>query len=147
MNVQRPVIGIPPALTEETAPFWEAAQDGRLLCEVCLECGAQSFPPRRICRTCGSRNAGWIQIDRPGHVYSYTVNHHRWLPDMEVPFVIVLVEFADHPGVRIPGRLRGCAIEAVTIGMSVAVGFEPGPGGFAVPSFIAVPADKVGGGT
>ena len=49
----------------------------------------------------------------------------------------MLVEFADHPGVRVVGRLRGCAPEDAAIGMPVEVGFEPGPGGFAIPSFVA----------
>jgi uncharacterized protein len=79
-----------------------------------------------------------VEITGRGRVYSLTVNHQRWLPGLEVPYAIVLVEFADHPGVRVVGRLRGCDPEAAAIGMEVAVGFEPGPGGFAIPSFVAV---------
>ncbi len=73
-----------------------------------------------------------------GVVYSYTVNHQRWLPDLEVPYAVVLVEFPDHPGVRVPGRLRGCPPEDVTIGLEVEVGFEAGPGDVTIPSFVAV---------
>jgi uncharacterized OB-fold protein len=71
-------------------------------------------------------------------VYSYTVNHQRWLPDLEVPFAIVLVEFPDHPGIRVAGRIRGCEPDQVAIHDEVEVGFEPGPGGYAIPSFVAV---------
>ncbi len=66
-------------------------------------------------------------------VYSYTVNYQRWLPDLEVPYAIVLVEFPDHPGVRVMGRLRGRDPEEVAIDMEVEVGFEPGPGGLRDP--------------
>lgn len=132
-----PIAGIPPAVTEETAPFWQAAAEGRLVVEHCPACGADSFPPRGICRRCRSRDLGLAEITGPGVVYSFTVNHQRWLPDLEVPFAVVLVEFPDHPGVRVVGRLRGCAPEEVAIDMVVDVGFEPGPGGFSVPSFIA----------
>lgn len=132
-----PTAGIPPAVTEETAPFWEAAKEGRLVVEHCPACGADSFPPRGMCRTCRNRDMAVVDVTSPGHVYSFTVNHQRWLPDLEVPFAIVLVEFADHPGVRVVGRLRGCPVEEVAIGMAVDVGFEPGPGGFAIPSFVA----------
>ena len=132
-----PIAGIPPAVTEETAPFWEAAAEGRLVVEHCPACGADSFPPRGICRRCRNREVAFTEVTGPGQVYSYTVNHQRWLPDLEVPFVVVLVEFAEHPGVRIVGRLRGCEPDEVEIGMTVDVGFEPGPGGFAVPSFVA----------
>lgn len=130
-------VGIPPAVTEETAPFWDAAAQGRLLIERCTACGAEGFPPRGICRRCRSRALAQTEISGPGVVYSYTVNYQRWLPDLEVPYAMVLVEFPDHPGVRVFGRLRGRAPEAVAVGMSVAVGFEPGPGGFAIPSFVA----------
>jgi uncharacterized OB-fold protein len=132
-------IGIPPAVTEETAPFWEAASEGRLLVEHCDACGADSFPPRGLCRACRNRDVGWTEVTGRGTVYSFTVNHQRWLPDLPVPYAVVLVEFPDHPGVRVVGRLRGCTPEEATIGMEVAVGFEPGPGGCAVPSFEAVP--------
>ena len=139
--MSRPVdatVGIPPGVTEETAAFWAAAADGRLLVERCAACGAESFPPRGICRACRGRAISHVEITGNGRVYSYTVNYQRWLPDLEVPYAIVLVEFDDHPGVRVTGRLRGCPPEEAAIGMTVQVGFEPGPGGFAIPSFVAV---------
>jgi uncharacterized protein len=131
--------GIPPAVTEETKAFWDAAAEGRLLVEKCAACGAETFPPRGACRGCRGRDMVPSQITGTGVVYSLTVNHQRWLPGLDVPFAIVLVEFPGHPGVRVTGRLRGCAPDAAFIGMTVEVGFEPGPGGFRVPSFVAVP--------
>jgi uncharacterized OB-fold protein len=131
-------VGIPPAVTDETEAFWTAAKEGRLLVERCAACGAESFPPRGMCRTCRARTMVPTEITTRGRVYSFTVNHQRWLPGLEVPYVIVLVEFPDHPGVRVVGRLRGCEPDDVSIGMEVDVGFEPGPGGFAIPSFVAV---------
>ncbi|GAB2831744.1 OB-fold domain-containing protein [Actinocorallia aurea] len=130
-------VGIPPAVSEETEPFWAAAKEGRLLVEQCSACGAQSFPPRGICRSCHARPTGFAELTGHGVVYSLTVNHQRWLPDLEVPYAVVLVEFPGHPGVRVTGRLRGCPPEDAAIGMEVEIGFEPGPGGFAIPSFTA----------
>lgn len=131
-------VGIPPQVTEETEQFWAAAAEGRLVVEHCETCGAESFPPRGMCRTCHGRSMRAQEITERGRVYSYTVNYQRWLPDLEVPYVIVLVEFPDHPGVRVMGRLRGRDPEEVAIDMEVEVGFEPGPGGYAIPSFLAV---------
>jgi len=131
-------VGIPPAMTEETEPFWSAAAEGRLVVEACETCGAESFPPRGMCRSCHGRAMRFQEVRGRGRVYSYTVNHQRWLPDLEVPYVIVLVEFPEHPGVRIMGRLRGAEPDDVAIDMEVEVGFEPGPGGYAIPSFVAV---------
>jgi uncharacterized OB-fold protein len=133
-------VGIPPLVTSETEAFWAAAAQGRLVVERCSSCGAESFPPRGMCRACRGREMVSAEITGPGRVYSFTVNYQRWLPDLSVPYAIVLVEFAGHPGVRVAGRLRGCPPEEAAIGMAVEVGFEPGPGGFAIPSFVAVPA-------
>lgn len=130
-------VGIPPAVTEETEGFWAAAAQGRLVVESCDACGVESFPPRGICRACRGRATHLVEVKGPGRVYSYTVNYQRWLPDLEVPYALVLVEFADHPGVRVMGRLRGCRPEEAAIGDEVEVGFEPGPGGYSVPSFVA----------
>ena len=124
--------GIPPAITEETEGWWAAAAEGRLVVERCDDCGAESHPPRGICRACRSRAVSFVDVPGPGEVYSFTVNHQRWLPDLEVPFTVVLVEFPGHPDVRVVGRLRG----EPSIGMAVAVGFEPGPGGCSIPSFV-----------
>jgi uncharacterized OB-fold protein len=129
--------GIPPAVTEETAPFWAAAAEGRLLVERCRDCGAEGFPPRGICRRCRSRALEPFEVKDSGEVYSFTVNHQRWLPGLEVPYALVLVEFPEHPGVRVMGRIRRCEPEDVAVGMPVDIGFEPGPGGFAIPSFVA----------
>lgn len=130
-------VGIPPAVTEETEQFWAAATEGRLVVERCQSCGAESFPPRGMCRSCRGRTMSPTEITGRGRVYSYTVNYQRWLPDLEVPYAIVLVEFPDHAGVRVMGRLRGCPPEEVAVDMEVEIGFEPGPGGFAIPSFVA----------
>jgi uncharacterized OB-fold protein len=129
-------VGIPPAVSEETQAFWDAAQAGRLVVERCSACGAESFPPRGICRSCRSRDVAPAEVTGPGVVYSYTVNYQRWLPDLEVPYAVVLVEFPDHPGFRVVGRLRGCPPQEAAVGMPVEVGFEPGPGGYAIPSFL-----------
>jgi len=126
-------VGIPPAPTEETDAFWDAAREGRLVVEGCDDCGAAQFPPRGMCRSCRGRSLSPREITDQGVVYSFTVNHQRWQPDLEVPFAIVLVEFPDHPGVRVAGRLRG---GEPSVGMRVDIGFEPGPEGFAVPSFV-----------
>lgn len=134
-------VGIAPATeeTEETEAFWAAAAEGRLVAERCDSCGAESFPPRGICRVCRSREVSPVDVAGPGVVHSFTVNHQRWMADLEVPYAVVLVEFPDHPGVRVAGRLRGIDPEDVAIGLVVDVGFAPGPGGVAIPSFVAAP--------
>ena len=100
--------GIPPTVTEETAVFWDAARDGRLVVERCSPCGAESLPPPGICRAFRSRRTAPAEAAGPGVVSSFAVNHQRWPPDVDVPYAVAPVEFPDHhPGVRVAGRLRG----------------------------------------
>jgi len=56
-------------------------------------------------------------------VWSYTVNHHSWDGGTE-PYVIVLVELDEQPGLRLTSNLVGCDPDQVTIGMPVRVTFE-----------------------
>jgi hypothetical protein len=135
-------VGIPPAVTEETSAFWESVAAGKLLVERCASCGAYGFPARGICRSCRGRVMEPAEVTGRGEVYSYTVNYQRWLPDLEVPYAVVLVEFGAYPGVRVVGRLRGCSVDDVRIGMPVEAGFEPGPGGYSIPSFVAADATR-----
>ena len=124
-------MGIPPALTEETDAFWHAAAEGLLVVEQCASCGAASHPPRGMCRRCRQRTMAPLDLTgTTGVVYSYTVNHQRWQPDLDVPFAIVLVEFSEHPGLRVAGRYTGEG--EPTVGQPVVAGAHEG-----VPSFDA----------
>lgn len=133
--------GIPPAVTEETEAFWAAAAEGRLLVECCDSCGAYNFPPAGMCRSCQGRSVTPVEVTGRGRIYSFTVNYQRWLPELEVPYAMALVEFPSYPGVRVFGRLRGATPEDtepdnIEIGGEVEIGFEPGPGGYSIPSFV-----------
>jgi uncharacterized protein len=114
----------------------DTAAGARPVVERCESCGADSFPPTGMCRTCRSRSVQAVEITGRGRIYSYTVNYQQWLPHLETPYAIALVEFPDHPGVRIVGRLRGVEPEDIAIDTEVDMGLEAGPGGFAIPSFV-----------
>jgi uncharacterized OB-fold protein len=79
-----------------------------------------------------------VEVKERGNVYSFTVNYQPILPDVPVPYALVVVQFPSYPGFRIFGKLRGCPPEDVHVGLEVEIGFEPGPGGVHVPSFLAV---------
>ena len=55
---------------------------------------------------------------------TYTINHQPWMPGMEVPFVVAIVELPEQEGLRLTTGLKGCAPEDVRIGMRVRVAFE-----------------------
>jgi uncharacterized OB-fold protein len=93
-----------PIADPDTAPFWEACREHRLVAQRCDDCGAFRFPPSPICDRCRSWNATWTPLPLPGRLYSWIVAHHSVVPEFaELPYVIGIVEF--EPGVRMPGRV------------------------------------------
>jgi uncharacterized OB-fold protein len=76
-----------------------------------------------VCRDCLSDDVAPAPVSGRGVVYSFTVNHQEWAPGME-PYVIVLVELDEQPGLRVVSNLVGCRPEHVEIGMRVEVTFR-----------------------
>jgi acetyl-CoA acetyltransferase/uncharacterized OB-fold protein len=142
-----------PALEPETERFWRACREGRLEIMRCRGCGRWIHPPRPVCPGCHESDVGWEPVSGRATVSSFTVNHQRWFPGQEVPYVIALVELVEQQDLRLTTNLVDCAPAAVTIGMPVRVRFEaasdeiglplfvPDPGGApAAPRSMAVPA-------
>lgn len=80
-----------------TAPFWEAALDGRLVVQRCRACNASQLYPRPFCLRCESTELDWADASGRGRVYSMTTNHLQVRPDLEPPYVIALVELDEGP--------------------------------------------------
>jgi uncharacterized OB-fold protein len=90
----------------DTAMFWKAAQEHRLLYQVCLTCKAVVFYPRAHCPKCGSDEIEYRPSGGLGTIYSFTVI--RQTPDpafrAAVPFVVAYVDMAE--GFRIISHVR-----------------------------------------
>ena len=59
-----------------------------------------------------------------GTVYSFTINRQKWSPDLEVPYVIAVVELEEQHGLRLLTNIVDCPVEEVAIGTPVEVSFE-----------------------
>ncbi|WP_372512950.1 Zn-ribbon domain-containing OB-fold protein [Mycobacterium cookii] len=94
----------------------------------CDKCGRWVHPAAAECRDCGG-----TLVARPvsgrGTVFTYTVNHHAFNPEIPTPYVIALVELAEQSGLRIAANIVDCEPDSVTCGMRVEALPEPGPGG------------------
>lgn len=108
----------------ETAEFWAAATDGRLILRTCDDCDEIYHYPRDFCPNCFSNNVQWIEASGRGEVYSYSVSHQMsgW-PDEDLPLIIVYIELSE--GVRMPSHLLDTAPENVSVGDPVEVTFVP----------------------
>lgn len=133
-----------PVPDEVSAPFWEAAGRHVLTLARCARCGAFSHPPDDVCRECGSADPGFefVEVDGAGTVRSWTVMRKSFLPGFDVPFVLVDVELAAAPGIRLIGRLLDGPEAPLRTGLSVALAFEDLGPGLSVPAFELTPAGE-----
>jgi acetyl-CoA acetyltransferase/uncharacterized OB-fold protein len=113
-----------PALEPDTKAFWEACREGRLAMLRCRACRWIVHPPRPVCSRCRSRDVVLEDLSGRATVVTYTVNHQRWMPGLEVPYVIGVVELVEQRGLRLTTNLVDIAPEDVRIGMPVGVRFR-----------------------
>jgi uncharacterized OB-fold protein len=111
----------------ETAPYWDAAREGRLLIKRCRACSEAFFYPRTYCPRCWSAETEWVEASGEGTVYTFTVVYQNDLPPFRdrVPYVVAIVELAE--GVRMTTNVEGVEPEAVRCGMPVRVAFREEP--------------------
>jgi uncharacterized OB-fold protein len=111
-----------PAISPDTAFFWAALRERKLLIQHCTGCGALRHPPRPMCPKCNSLDWDAVESSGRGTVYSYVMPLHPPFPFMEYPYVVVLVELEE--GTRLVSNLRDVAPEDICVGMPVEVFFE-----------------------
>ncbi len=113
-----------PRPTEDSAPFWAAAQQGELRMQRCGDCGHFRFPPSAICARCLSDRHEWVKLSGRGVVFSWIVVHQSQHPafNTDTPYNVAIVELDEGP--RLHTRIVGCANDAIRIDMPVEVVFE-----------------------
>jgi uncharacterized OB-fold protein len=122
-----------PPLDDGNREFWTGGADGRLHLPHCDACDRWVFPPTTTCPTCGGP-ATYRPVSGKGRVFTYTVNHQRYNPEVPVPYVIAIVELVEQDGLRFTTDIVGCPPEDVRVGMPVRVVFDEQDGVF-VPIF------------
>ena len=123
-----------PSLTPETRPFWTGGATGSLLIERCGTCRRWQHPPTGTCTECGG-SAGPEPVSGAGTVFTFTVNHQQFHPEVPPPYVIAVVELSEQEGLRLPTNLVDCDPDEVRIGAAVRVRFEQ-HGEVFVPVFV-----------
>lgn len=111
-------------LGDNTAPYWEAARDERLLIQQCTACDEHVFPPRCVCPYCLEPALDWVETSGEGTVYTYSTVYHPPHPAWEddVPYTLAIVELEE--GAYIFTVLENVEPEAVESGVPVSVTFD-----------------------
>ncbi len=128
-------MAIIPGQTELTAPYWDAAREGRLVVQECRECGQLRHPPLPSCPNCHGSLLGWREVSGAGTVYSYTVVRHptHFAFADQIPYVIAVVALAEGPW--LVSGVTGCEPDQVRVGMEVRACFREVADGVTLPYF------------
>ncbi len=137
MNVQDKVSKPLPQPTRWSAPFWEAAREGRLVIQKCRSCGNAVFYPRLACPHCFSEDLDWVEASGRGRVYSYTLvlNNPPTPFIVDIPYVVAIIELEE--GVRLLSNIVEADTDELRCEMPVEVTFEKVGDGeeFSLPKF------------
>ena len=125
-----------PEADPDSAPFWAACREHRLMLQKCAGCGVFRYPPGPFCPHCRSRRSEWIQSAGRARVFSWIVVTHPVPKEVyagDVPYVVALVELDE--GVRMASNIVGCAPSDVRGDMHVEVLFDDVAPGITLPRF------------
>ncbi|HXR24495.1 MAG TPA: Zn-ribbon domain-containing OB-fold protein [Candidatus Binataceae bacterium] len=124
-----------PAVTLETAPYWDAARRHELHIQRCAACGQHQFYPRIYCAQCFSDRVAWIKASGRAKVTTFTIVRRPVSPAFadDVPYVVALVTLDEGPTMMT--NIVGCLPEKVAIGMPVEVTFEDWTEEISIPKF------------
>ena len=102
---------------EALTPYWEAAENGKLLLKQCHDCHKVHYYPRPLCPFCMSDNTTWLEASGVGTIYSWSVQRRP-----EPAFAIAFVTLAEGP--TILTNIVDTDLNTIAIGQSVTLKFE-----------------------
>lgn len=128
-----------PIPNELDRPFYEAANEERLVLQFCSSCARWQYPPEPECRGCGDADRlAWREVEsRRGTVYSYGVVHDTPVVLMQPdrPYNAAVIALDGAPEINMVSTLPGTAVGDVRIGSAVHLVFETTPTGQKVPEW------------
>jgi hypothetical protein len=112
-----------PTLTDVNRAFWTGGANGELLVQRCAACRRWVHPPAGACPACDGELRP-EPVSGRAMVFTFTVNHQQFHPDVAPPYVIAIVELDEQADLRIPTNIVGCEPAELRCGLPVQVLFE-----------------------
>jgi hypothetical protein len=116
-----------PAITRDSAFFWDGLRERRLLLRKCARCAHLHHPPGPMCPRCHSMEWETQAASGRGTIHSFVIVHQPQLPGFDYPLPVALIDLEE--GVRLVANLAGISAAQARIGLPVEVQFlevEPG---------------------
>jgi uncharacterized OB-fold protein len=126
---------------EFSKPFWDAANQHRLVIQNCKACNRLQHPPAPRCEACGSADhLEWKQMSGRGRIYNYVVVYDCpvRLLQRDQPFNVAVIMLDEDRGIQMYSHLPGTPPDAVPVGADVEVVFEETANGQKVPEWRVV---------
>jgi uncharacterized OB-fold protein len=111
-------------------PFYEAADQDRLVIQYCDACQRWQFPPEAKCAECEtSTSLNWREIGGRGTIYSYGVVYDSPIASLQPdqPYNVAVISLDEAPEINMLSHLPGTRHGHVPIGHAVRVFFEETP--------------------
>ena len=122
-----------PTVDLDSAAWWDAVQDRRLMVNACASCRRHSLYPRPFCPHCGSGNVALTPASGRARLYTWTVIHQNAAPFAErTPYVVAMVDLEEGP--RLMTEIQDCPVDALAADMELSLTFRDDDG-FLVPVF------------
>src|SRR5262245_1563322 len=126
-----------PAPDDVSGFFWNAAAEHRLVLQRCRSCLKLQYPPEVCCVHCQAEEFEPAEVSGRGVIYSYAVVDrplHAGFVNA-LPYLVVLVELDEQPGLRILTNLIDAPEGTkLSCGMPVEVAYED-RGSVTLPQF------------
>lgn len=123
-----------PTTDLDSAAWWAAAQDRRLLVNACRACGRASLYARPFCPHCWSEDVDLAPATGRARLYTWSVIHQNAAPFSErTPYVLAMVDLEEGP--RLMTVVENCRIEDLRADLELTVAFRDDEDGFVVPVF------------
>ncbi len=118
-------------------PYWEAANQQKLVMQKCSACGKFRWTPAPLCLQCGDDGYAWAEMSGRGRIVTWTVITHPIHPAAvdKVPYVVVVIELDEQPGLRMVSNLVDVNPDDITFDAPVQVAFDDHPSGQKLPVF------------
>ena len=125
-TMAEPTRPLPNTSEFDTGPFWKATRDKRLTYQVCDDCGAVNFYPRRHCISCLGNSLTVRDASGRGKVYSFSVIRQSYHPFFRnvVPYAVAWIDLEEGP--RLLSNVVGVEdpLQDISIDMPVMVEWE-----------------------
>lgn len=124
-----------PIVNADSAPYWNAAREGKLVLPRCRNCGHTFFMPRHQCPACWSDDLAWEEASGRGKVHSFSIVRRASLAAFaaRTPYVLALIDLEEGP--RMMSNILGEDALETRVGDAVEVCFEECEGGAKLPQF------------